>query len=589
MFALVGGCELLQPPGDGGRAPVAGQTSLPPVLEQMRKAYPDLASGRFISLADFESPGQVGLFRTVGRDGTEGDRPQPALSILHNRNETGVGSLKVRLERPDDRLLFDGKRSAQLALIRDWRNYALLLVSVFAPPEGISIEFSVQSGEPKPIQWKRTIHVTKGWNLWRLDLDTLGDTIDLADVRALGWQAPQLKAPVEFYLDDIILADNTRQIVGENAGPEELHVFTRGRRIHVCARDRFELAFLDGQIAAWRDLGGENLVDTGGLGPWPVPLSADWATRPGAPVTYDDPQLFASWGPAAAATQRLVEVSTHRVVLEGEWRFANPPASQPSDAVTAAPPPGHTWRYVVYPSGTIYIAVQSRAPAAGWSAPRVGYALGLDARRNFRRIEPPGAAPGADRASFALLARAGKGRADLLWTWPKGAALAQQRELVSADERRLAVIAGDVEAGSVVETTHLLRIWPPDIDAAPEGESFTRDYQNPARITATVGQVRTDIPGDANHDGFNEAEGCYELALVDGALRFDFDPGAALRFDPVFRVHEAAGRQCWVYVRGRAVQDLGRDHEQNLLFHLGHVSGAKVALEVHTASAAGQP
>ncbi len=577
---------MFRPGGAGG--PTAGPQGLSPALEKMRKTYPDLESGRFIVLADFEAPDQVRLFRTVGADGTEGDRPQPSLSILHGRSETGPSALKVRLERPDDRCLLDGQRAEPTSLLRDWRKYALLLVSIFGPPEGLVLEVTVESGGDEPVVWKRTISISKGWNLCRLDLETVGDTIDLGNVRAVGWRAPQLTAPVDLYFDDVILADNTKQIVGETAGPDELHVFTRGRRIHVAARDRFELGFADGVLTSWQDAGHENLVDVEGLGPWPIPLQADWATRTDAAVTYDDPQLFRGWGSAAAATQRIVEVSTRRVVIEGQWRFENaaaPPSSQPA----ATGQPSHTWRYVIYPSGCIYVDVTSRAPDSGWGAPRVGYAVGLDARRDFRAIAPRQSTSGANRPQFSLLARTGRNQGDLLWTWPKDRALPREREFVSADDRRLAVIVGDVDADPLVETTHLLRVWPSDIDAAPEAEAYAGDYQNPAVISPTLGQVLKDVPGDANHDGFNEADGCYELALVDGALRFDFDPGPKPRFDPVFRVHGAAQRQCWVYVRGRALQPLGRDAEQNLLFQLGRISGARVSIEVHTTPASAAP
>ena len=570
---------MLQPKSDGG--------GLPPVLQRMQKAYPDdLASGRFVSLADFESRGQVLLFRTVGADGAEGQRQQPTTSILHARNETGAGSLAAVLEGPDDRLLFDGKRSEQLALIRDWRKYALLLMSIYGPPGGVTLEFGVQSGEETPVSWTQTISVRPGWNLFRFDVATIGDRVDLGDVRALSWRASQATARVDLYLDDIILADNTRHVLGEDAGTGELYVLTRGRRIVVGVRDRFELAFADGLIVGWRDPGGENLADIGGLGPWPVPLAEDWFSQPDAPVAYDDPRLFAAWGKTVAAAQRLVEATAFRVVVEGRWRFGDAGESAPA-AGQADARPGHTWRYVIYPAGQLCVSVRSEAPASGWAGPRVGYAMGLDGRRDFRRVTPPAADARTPAPSFVLMARPGAQRADLLWTWTKAGGLTRQRELVSADQRRLAVVAGDVEASPTVETAHLLRIWPGDIDAAPEGTGLAADYQNPAAITAMAGGLITDAAGDLDHDGFNESEGCYELAPVDGVLGFDFDPGRFPRFDPVFRVRETADRRCWVYARGRTVQPLGRDAQHNLLFTLGRVAGAPLGIEVNSAPQAG--
>ncbi len=588
VLLLVAGCDAFQTGTKGG----SGQnndTRLSPLLRRMQAAYPDLESGRFVSLADFESPGHVGLFRTVGPDGSETDRPQPSLSILRSRNETGAGSLKARFNGPDDIMLFDGKHSQQLALIRDWRKYGLLLMSVYGPPDGTAVEFTVQSGDKAPIRWSRMFRVTPGWNLFRLDTATIGDTIDLADVRVLAWRIPQSPGAVELYFDDIILADNTRHLVGENTGPQELYVFSRGQRIHVGVRERFELAFADGLIVSWREPGGENLADIGGLGPWPVPLPADWHSRGEAPVAYDDPALFAPWGATVAATQRLIEATAFRVVLEGRWRFAAPGTPPPAGATDDDTRPGHTWQYVIYPSGQMYVRVVSRAGQAGWSGPRVGYVIGLDGRRDFRCVQPPPADARGEPPTFVLAARSAPKQSDLLWTWPRTSALGHQRELTSADERRLAVIAGDLEAADVVDTVHLLRLWPTDIDAAPEGASFAADYQNPARLAPTAGNVMTDAPGDLDHDGYNESEGCYELSLADGVLHFDFDPGPHLRFDPVFRVHEAASRRCWVYARGRVASDTGRDAGDNLLFRLAPVVSAPTSVEVHTRAPGAEP
>jgi hypothetical protein len=583
VLMLSAGCDMLakigqpfassQPAG----APNGGTRNPPklsPVLERMRKAYPDLASGRFVSLADLESPDQVALFRLVAPDGSAPDNLQPRLSILRSRNETGGGGLKVDLPSAAYELVMDGQRSDRLALLRDWRKYGLLLMSLYGPPGGAEVQFTVRSGETLPAEWARTLHVVPGWNLLRLDVDTLGDSVDLADIRALAWRAPQATGPKELYLDDLILADNTRWVLGEHAGADELHVFTRGLRIHVDVPARFELAFAEGVLVRWHDPGGGNLVDSAGLGPWPVPLAEDWAAQP-AGIAYDDPQLFASWGPAVAAGQRLLEATPFRVVLEGRWRFVPP---GPTSTRPAAELPGHTWQYVIYPSGRVHVRVTSRAPQAGWSAPRLGYAVGLDGHRDFRALAPPSTVP----PGFALLARPGPDRGDLLWAWPQSLPLTRQRELVSEDERRLALLVGDLPVAEVVDTAHLLRIWPADIDAALDGAGFAADYRNPATITATAGELVTDTAGDLDHDGYNEAQGSYELALADDVLRFTCEPGPYPRFDPVLRVHGTAGRQCWVYARGRLINTVGRDADDNLLFGLGRLVSSPVAVEVHT-------
>jgi hypothetical protein len=572
------GCQITPLAGSGA---ATSQSRLAPVLQRMRDTYPDLASGRFISLADFETPGQELLFRSVGLDGVEGRHPQPTLSILRSRNETGGMGLKAVLSDTSDQLVCDGKRARERVLVRDWHDYALLLMSIYGPPQGVMLEFTLQSGLLTPLRWSRTVPVHPGWNLVRLDLAAAGDWINLADVRALTWRAPQITAPLDLYIDDLIIADNTQPILGEQSGPGELSVYTRGRRLYVRVNERFELALADGQIVGWRSGNDDdNLVDPDGLGPWPVPLPADWRNAPSAALAYDDPRLFAAWGASVATTQKIIEATPFRVIVAGQWRFVSGDA--PPRAETAAGPDaaGHAWQYVIYPSGAVYVSVQSRAPAKGWPAARLGYAVAVDGRRDFHRIDAP--ASGADAgASFVLLSRAGSARADLLWTWPEATPLSHYRELASTDERRAAVIVGDLEAAPLVQTAYLLRLWPTDIDAVPEAKSLATDYRRPATLTLTAGHLMTDAPGDLDHDGFNESEGTYELGLDGDALRYDLVCGPSLRYDPVFRVHDTAGRRCWVYARGRLVTDIGRDVDDNLLFRLGRVVNP-VTIEVHT-------
>jgi hypothetical protein len=238
------------------------------------------------------------------------------------------------------------------------------------------------------MRWTRNLFARPGWHLYRFDLAEVGEEIDLADVRSIRWRAPEITAPVDLFLDDLILADNTRYLLDGDASENELYVFTQGRRIHVGSPGRFELAFSDGVIVEWHADRGPNLTVRSGLGPWPIPLSRDWSVRQAAPVVYDDPALFESWGTRVAATQRLVEKSRFRVVIEGIWRFTGS-----SDEVQKQMAPQHSWRYVVYPSGQVYVRVTSRTGGVSWPAERVGYAIALDGRAGFKRvIAPPSSA-----------------------------------------------------------------------------------------------------------------------------------------------------------------------------------------------------
>jgi hypothetical protein len=551
------------------------------MLARMQEAYPDLHTGRFLSLADFNTHAQAALFRTLGPDGAE-TRDQPEISLRRSLDATGAAGLKARLSSPDDQLLFDGVNSADLVLVRDWRDYNILLLGIYGPPDGAALEFSIRSGTDNPLRHKRSLVAEPGWNLQRFDLSEIGEDIDLADVRALAWRAARISAPVELYLDDLILADNTRYLFGENAGEGELYGVSQGRRIHVGARGRFELAFSDGVIVEWQADDEHNLTVRSGLGPWPVPLPGDWSFRHADPVVYDDPALFANWGVRVVATQRLVEESGFRVVIEGVWRFLSSPGvvdtPRPSDA------PEHSWRYVIYPSGQVYVRIRSLAGDAGWRAPRVGYALALDGRSGFAGVTPQPAYSGPPETRFALMTQSGRDRPDLLWCPHTPEAAGRHLELVSADERRIAMTVGDIDPADSVETAHLLRFWPRDIDGAPEAHSFAADYQHPATLSVMRGRVFTEAAGDLDRDGFNESEGCYELSPQDGLLRFDFEPGTSLRHGPIFRVRQTNAADCWVYVDGRIISSRGRDADGNVLFKLPGAVGTRLAIEVNTRS-----
>ena len=574
------GCDTMQPARSSDMA--GEQAGLPPVLRRMQQVYPELASGRFVSLADFESRAQVALFRTIGADGVEGDRPQPGLSILRSRNETGAASLKGRLESADDRLLFDGKNSRELALIRDWTPYHLLMMSVYGSDDGATLELEISSGKHTPLSWTHTLHVRPGWNLVRLDVGTIGESIDLSNVRRLAWRAPEAYDAVEFYLDDLILTDNTRAIVPRTDDEDALYVLRRGRRIVVGAPGRFELALADGVIVSWRGPHRQNLADPGGLGPWPVPLAANWNAQPGVPVAYDDPALFVDWGNTVATMQKLVEATTFRAVVEGQWRYVDLASGSEDPGADLATRPGHSWRYVIYPFGRVHVRIESTAPEGGWPGPRVGYAIGLAGRSEFSIFTPAAAGTARTRPDYLVAAREAESRADLLWTWPRNRGLTRFRELTTPDGRRLAIVAGDVGVDEAAATVHLLRVWPTDMDDVQVAEALAADYQNTAVITASTGRSVTDAVGDDDQDGYNESDGCYELATDGRALRFDFNPEGRLRFDTLLRVRGTAGTRCWAYARGRRLTDLGRDLDEALLVYLGRVTSTPTTIELHT-------
>lgn len=552
-----------------------------PILQRLQQTYPELAGGHFVSLADFEDHEQAGLFRIVDAHRAAAAN-QPTLSILRSRAETGAASLKAELQSPEQRLLFDGRRSPHLALVRDWSDYTLLLMGLYGTRGDEVVQFAIESGGEREREWHQTVRLAPGWNVYRFDLATVGTQIDIRDIRALSWQAVPGSGPIEFYIDDVLLADNTTVLLNATPTPGELYARTRGRRLVIGAGARFELDFADGVLTAWRGSDGAELADIFGFGPWPVPLATGWSGPDAPPVRVDDPTLYAGWGTTAAATQRIIELTPFRAVIEGVWRYTGAPATDLAPVTL----PSHTWRYTVYPDGRMYVLVRSTAPSTGWGQPRVGYAIGLSGARAFRLYRPATSATAGNATEFVLLSQPGAAQADLVWTWPAAQVLPRCTEVGSADERRRAIIVGDVPAEAVVTTAHYFNIWPTDIDALPEATALAADYREPAQLNVTTGSLVTQIRGDLDANGFNEAEGVYELTHLDGVLRAEFRPGTFLRFAPQFRLHDTDDRTCWIYAQGHPVADTAQDADGQLLFRLPRVGETPVLLETHCAAGA---
>lgn len=579
--ACLAGCQL---PGSKPLPPSASQPAATqraaqpepptgPTLARFQRAYADLAGGRFIILADFNTADQASLCKVVAADGAA--RPAPEISITIARNETGPGGLTAKLAEPRDRVLFDLDDSPDHpTLVHDWSPYSLFLASVFGPPDGALLELSIASSSGA---WARRVHIRPGWNLLRVDLPEIADSIDLKHVQRVAWSAPRLSGALELGFDDFVLADNTRWLLGEAAQPaDRLYAFNRGRRLYVGATGRFEIGLADGQIVWWRGGDDLNLAAPAGIGPWPTPLPVDWTLRREAPPAYDDPANFEAWGVPADATQEVIESNPFRVVVRGQWRYETPE----NRATPIAERPGHSWQYTIYADGRVYVRARSEARTAKWREPRVGYAVAVNQKGKFRHVRSEPAYAQREPVCFALFSPPTPDAPDLLWVPHLTALGARQNELESADGR-LAVTLGDIESADVIETAHLLRFWPTDVNGAPDAETFAADYEYPAKLDVRHGLLRSDVAGDLNHDGFNESEGLYELAVTDGLLRFQFDPGRWLRHAPAFRVHGLEGGECWVYCDGRILSPAGRDGAGAPVFTLPQSMGRVMAVEVN--------
>ncbi|MBK8913147.1 MAG: hypothetical protein IPM64_00855 [Phycisphaerales bacterium] len=564
------------PAGDPGGAS-ARAAGASPILVRIGRTYPDCSAGRFLVLADFETPDQPPMFRILARGEEPPAGREPSLSILRNRRETGAGGLQATLRSADEQLVFDGTLGDKRSLIRDWSGRHLLLMSAYGPEGGAPLSVSVHSGTDRPATWSATLPLRAGWNTLRIDLDELAHVVDLSDVRRIAWSCPA--GPLELYLDDLIITDNTRFERGEGAAGGELLLYSRGRRLACGVGERFEVALRDGVISGIFAEAGSALTPPGGGGPLIVPLPEGWTALRERPPAPDDPRLFESWGGAIQGSQGVVESSAVRLVMQGARRYGAAPGEPGGSAESGAEDRAarSQVRLTVYADGRVFVRLRMDPGGREWPLARAGHALLVDQRSGLRPV-PVAAADAARRVHFARL---GRDRGDLLWIPHLPSDAAQRLDLESIDEREAAVLIGDRAAQGVIESAHLLMLWPHDLDGAPEGESFAADYQQPGRVEVTTGALRTDVDGDLNGDGYNESEGCHELELAGHVARWRYDPAGRLRHRSIFRVHGTAGRTAWVYVDGRILSEQWRDASGTLMFALPRVRDGIPRIEVN--------
>ncbi len=554
---------------------------LEPVADRLVRTYPDLASGRFLSVADFESIDQGAIFRLIPPTaaGYVGIVPERA------RPETGAGSLKVRFTSGEQELVVEDVSQGQWTLPRDWTPFHLFLVSIHAPRPLTGAAFTARSGTDKPREYQQKgIVLREGWNLVKIDIGDMAERIDTADIRQLRFGCPHLEDPVDLYFDDMVLADNAKNVLGSPSGnPGDLYVRTEGRRARVGVVERFELVFARGRIVQWFDLQSDanrlhNLTGGGPLGPTPVWLPGD----PDEIVRIDETAGWEKMGPAAESFQKLVEATAVRVIVWGEWRFGSP-------AAVASAPSGDApflrWVYTVYATGRVYVefAGTLRPPAP---AQRIGYLVACADGEGFRTIPHPaqpadaGGPITADSLSYVLCHRDEPNRADLLFAFFRAATAPAARTLRHGEEPRLGTLFHGGQADAVTAWAAMLNVWPFDIDGPAQAEPMVLDYVNPMPIVIDAGRlVRTDA-GDIDNDGFNEARGHYTLEPDGNVVKLRLDGSRRMRFGPAFRIVDVADCDVWAYVDGLEIRPIARDADGDAVFQIPRVLDRETLVEV---------
>jgi len=535
-------------------------------------AYPELRSGRFAVIADFEDPKHMEIFRLIGVS-------PKARAVLHNtrgRFETGRKCLEFVAGSESDAVVISNELAANWYLKRDWRAYDLLLMSVESPRDGLTADVLLAAGTPDEMLEIHSFEpLRRGWNTIRLDLAEVGERIPLDDVREVRVSVSGVRKPARMYIDDIILTGSRENLLGDPQGQTgELFVERAGRRWNVGAGGRFGLTFANGQIVGWHNLAADpyrvrNLLQGTTLGPTPVVVES-------AEGGEGD---FSALGSKVLARSQIIEMSPVRVVVASEWRFVDDPNVPPGDR------PLHRWVYTIYPTGQMYGTVECTTQTGTWSAPTLGAAVAMAAspEAEFQpRVSQATQSPNTsdELPSFAS-ARSEQGDAFLLYVPGEPERLMQLMHEFEAQRRRVSFVAVNQSRDAPTESW----IWHVLLASAgriADEEALARavDYTHPAELQFELGSPVPFEGGSTGATGFDPTTGCYVCMPDQGRVRFVIDGQVRPRFSPAFRIVADTDENAWVYVNHLVLDKVVRDSAGDLIFQLPGTVRSETIVEV---------
>ena len=564
--SLLGACRALQHRGPSG----------PTRADILMQVYPELQTGRFVVIADFEDPKHMDLFQLI----SVSEQAKCVWDRKGGRVETGAGGLRLTAGSSDDTIVIANRPDAQWYLKRDWRPYDLLLMSVNAPQRGLALDVVMASGPPEQrVSAQSSIALQRGWNGIRIDLAEVAEQIPLDDVREIRLAVSGVSKPVQVRLDDLLLTGNRVDLVGDSRSSNgALYVQQVGRRWNIGAGGRFELTFANGQITNGYNLAADpnrlrNLVQGTTLGPIPVVVGAS-----GLALSLEGSELgdFSPLGKSVVARQRIVEMNAVRAVVASEWRFVDDPDA-PLDTR-----PFQRWVYSIYPSGQVFVTVEATGRTKSWSPPGLGLAV---------TIASSGDDPWQTNISpapvYATL-RSQPRDTVLVYMLNPGSGSGPIVEQTDPQRRRVSLVAGPPSPGAPGEVVR----WASQLVLGSSGEVADADaaaraveYSQPAPIRVEVGSpvvLSLEGTGSASHraDGFDPSTGTYDLTPDQGRVRFVLDGRKRPFFSPAFRVLGAKDHEAWVYVNHLILSKVARDPAGNLVFQLPETIRQSTMVEV---------
>jgi hypothetical protein len=505
-----------------------------PILTQIARERPEVDTSNACVLADFGTSEQAAAFRIVQVDGQTA-WPQ----VLPMPDSPAERGLAFTLSRRGDALVvhLDQLAGGCASAASD---YGTVLAILYCPTQSVALRITARDARQNALV-SIAADLAPGRGLVSMELG--GTFPGEQALRTVCFELADDRE-TDLFLRAMVLADRASWAVG---GPDTggFRVCRRAGRVFVGLPDGQQLILAHGIVWRWYPAEGINAASATGLGPVFV------SPQDGSPLDAAD---CLGWQVAIA------EASSFRCVVEAA---CDSQELAPADE-TSGPGAFARRQFTIYPDGRVYIAYAPGGPNA--SAPAALLALALDAQAGFENSPPAPVMATYEPAEYIHVHAQTAPGGSLLWVPAEPKAAARAVWTPTADGKRcVAAMPLDARALPIAS---LLWFLPLDVIAAAEIEQRAADYQRPATLRVSVGRRVFDAPGDLNHDGFNESEGCYELALESDRLHFVFEPGGQTRYAPVFRAEGTQGKKTRVYVNGRTIKDQTRDREGRLLFSL---------------------
>ncbi len=516
LLLCVGGCLPSKPEPQQSENKAPAKIDLTPreaLLADQKAVYPELHDGKCLFLVEFEPDGtwtvdqQVACFSLEGAGPNDKPGPRSQRKLTHLLQRTGYGALTVTLD-PQTALVYhfpredsaskegDEKKSPEAGSSSVFagtdRQYTLLSMAILSGAMRDDLRVTLISGKGKWTSGPTLLR--KGWNQVLIDIQRLDQLpdFDAKDVRAIRLSFIKAADVVTFTLDDIVLIDNYARVAPVPAGV-------------IMLRNGLDFAIklpVDEQTAGIRQ--GEDGLWRLGLDQPIVQLfpagEDDYFGEGEADQNNNHKGLpgehLEPLGPNRVGQIKVEEHNPVRIRISNSWLFPSRAGQWAMVGIRHL-----KWIYTVYPDGRWITDIQLNN-AGGKPVSQVSISL----------PDKPAA-----------------------WAGPKGGI---SQSLAVND------FIGPSGQWSYMQASD-----------GPDKDLLIQNYLKPVRIeTILAGDGFS--PGDLDHDGFDESQGCYYLEAVNGHCRFKILPPPEGVLNPVFRVAGPWQGEPSVNLEGLAVQNV---------------------------------